>query len=151
MKIVRRINEWLADESQGKRSLAFLERKTGLSRSLFSKILTGDLPATPETLIKLSPVLGVPAVLLLVEAGYLKESDLAAIQKESQSPIPPDLASALRDPEMVKLFGKLWRWKIDDPPVDLQTLCDRILSLPPDQMALVEGLIKNLNPKPSTT
>lgn len=141
------INDWLADQTHGKRNAEFLAQRVKIDGGLMRKILRGERPLTPKNIFKIAPVIGVPVIRMLEAAGFLTEKDISAIQKESQSLIPPDLMAALRDPEMVKIFGKLWKWKIGDPPVDLQSLCDRILSLPPDQMVLVEGLIKNMAPR----
>lgn len=150
MKIVKHIREWLDDEAQGKRTPEFLAGKCGLTGSAIRKILSGERKAEPATLIKIAPVLGVPAIRLLADAGYLTEADITAMTKESQ--IPPDLQEALKDPEMRRIIGKLWKIKIDDPPpFDIPAICDMLLGLPPDQMELVQNLLRTLTPKPSGT
>lgn len=69
MKIQKIISAWLSDE---KRTAEYLAQRVGVSGGLMRMILRGERKATPETLVKLAPVLGIPAVRLLVDAGYLK-------------------------------------------------------------------------------
>lgn len=148
MNLIAIIQEWLDDESQGRRSPEFLAEKAGLDSSAISKILAGKrVYIKPDTLNKLAKAMGIPVIRLFIASGYLKESDLLVKEKGDQ--IPPDIQEALKNPEMLKIYRKLWKWKIEDPPIDLYAFCDRILSLPPDQMALVEELIRNMKPRQS--
>ncbi len=54
-----------------KKSLRWLARESGVSNSYLSQLTRGLFKATPDTLIKIAPALGVSVEELFVEAGWL--------------------------------------------------------------------------------
>lgn len=148
MKLGAYVQEWI---DRNERPIRWLARKSDISNSYLLDLLKGKWKPSPEKLRGLASAMGAPYAKLLILAGYLKESDIAALQKESQGRIPPDLMAALRDPEIVKIVGKLWRYKNEDPPFDVQRLCDRMLSLSAEEMAAIEVILSRISPNPSTT
>ncbi len=54
-----------------KKSLRWLARESGVSNSYLSQLTRGLFKATPDTLIKIAPALGVSVEELFVQAGWL--------------------------------------------------------------------------------
>lgn len=144
MKIGQIIQAWIDDKSQGRRSPEYLAEKAGdITGSGIRKIISGERRAEPETIIKIAPVLGIPAIRLLITAGYLKESDLIEATGKSSGPIPPDVVAACSDPDMQKLIGVIWKRTRQPCPMDVKHLLHWFLELPlSTQMKIWEDLKK---------
>lgn len=97
----------LSARGGGQRRLA---EQTGLSQATISRILAGSaLNPDPESLRRISEVLGLPFPEVLIRAGVLTADELAAVQATplDRAPISPEEAArelGIVDPTAVRLF-----------------------------------------------
>lgn len=134
--MIELINEWLDDESQGRRDLQLLADRVGVSRALLARILAGDRRVTPETAIKLAPVLGKSKLELLLIIGLVSAEDIRKYSGEvATDPALADLLRLIREnPERAKKIAPFLKKLLnesDDLPEDLSRLCEILLAMDP--------------------
>ena len=147
MDIVDLMNGWLSDESHGKRDIEFLAKRSGLSRSLISRILKRERTVTVRTCKMLAPVLNQPIIKLLRIAGAIPEETGSQIFKSLDKNLcdyPPELLEAIQDPEMQEFIKKVWLLKKNNPGIDLVPFYEKLSDLPQDKKLFILKMIEAL-------
>jgi transcriptional regulator with XRE-family HTH domain len=146
MTIEQFIKEWLSDELHGRRDLQLLADRAGVSRALLHRILAGERRVTPETAVKLAPVLGRSKLELLAVIGFISPAEIQ--QFAGGQSTDPDLAAivqAIRDhPEKARAVAPLLKTILEESnhsPGDIQDLLEALLALPENRR---QGLLMAL-------
>lgn len=94
---------WLSQELKARNwSQGELARRSGISRPLITRMLSGDMPVSADTCIKIANALGLPPVSLLKKSGILPLDTIDNIVSEELRPLI-EIASQLPFAEREKL------------------------------------------------